>query len=125
MQVLTLGAPHHQTPRAARNGPALQGGVPHRDEGDAGEFMPQTAALWLGESALQCKSHTVALYRVTAMQVVMSVRRNRVANPAGAPERGKKRQSSSWSRREGNKTDFKSYLLQESRGSGDVCVLSS
>lgn len=58
------------------------------------------------------------------IRVVMSMQKNHVANPAGAPEQGKKQQSPG-SRRGGGKADFKSSLLQESRGSGDVCALSS
>lgn len=52
------------------------------------------------------------------------MQKNHVANPAGAPEQGKKQQSPG-SRRGGGKADFKSSLLQESHGSGDVCALSS
>ena len=121
---MTLGATHHQTPRASRNGPAFQEQVHHCDEGNAGELMPRIAALWLGESALLCKSHAVVLYQLMAIQVVMSMQRNHVANPAGAPEQGKKQQSPG-SMRGGSKTDFKSCLLQESQGSRDVRVLSS
>jgi len=63
------------------------------DEGNAGELMPQTAALWLRESASQCRSHAVILYQLMAIRVVMSTQRNCVTNPAGAPEQGEKLQS--------------------------------
>lgn len=121
--MLTAGAMHHQTPRAARNGPALQDLVPHRHEGNAGELLPRTAAPRLGESALLCESQAVVLSQFMAIQVGMSVPGNPVANPAGAPEQGKK-QPSPGPGRGGTGAGSKS-ARGRSRGSGDVCALGS
>lgn len=107
--MLTIGA--MQTPRAARNGPALQDLVPHRHEGNAGELTPRTAALRRGESALLRKSQAVVLSQLMAIQVVMSVPGNPVANPAGAPEQDKKEQSPG-TRRGGTKTGSIQVLLR-------------
>lgn len=107
--MLTIGA--MQTPRAARNGPALQDLVPHRHEGNAGEFTPRTAALRRGESALLRKSQAVVLSQLMAIQVVMSVPGNPVANPPGAPDQDKKQQSPG-TRRGGTKTGSIQVLLR-------------
>ena len=61
MQVLTFGATHHQTLRAARNGPALQELVHHYDEGNSDELMTQTLPCNL-EDQLYCAKVTQSYF---------------------------------------------------------------
>lgn len=120
--MLTVGAMHHQTPRAARKGPALQDLVPHRHEGNAGELTPRTAALRRGESALPRKSQAALLSQLMAIRVVMSVPGNPVANPAGAPEQGEKQQSPGPRREEENGLHPSPRAAGKPRERGRACA---
>lgn len=86
--------------------------------------MLQTAALWLEESALPCRSHTVIFYQLMASQVVTSVQKNHIANPAGAGEQDNKQQSPG-NVRGGRRTGLRSCLDVGKAGEAETCVHSA